>query len=303
VLARAAGMPMWQAATKILAEGLLSGRARNAIASFLSMIEKLDEQTAEADLGELVEIVVEASGLKEYHGKEGGERGQARVENLAELVTAAKTYDPSEDYIFDTDPDEQGTPNLSVLDEFLSHAALEAGEGQGDPDQDCVQLMTMHSAKGLEFPLVFLAGLEDGLFPHMMSMEEPGRLEEERRLCYVGVTRAMRQLYLTYAESRRINGSETFNRPSRFISEMPEEVIKEVRPQSSLVRPGSAPSRVANEVVGTGLKLGQRVFHQKFGEGVILNYEGEGSSARVQVNFSEGSKWLVMGYANLEPVG
>jgi DNA helicase II / ATP-dependent DNA helicase PcrA len=303
VLARAAGIPMWQAATRIMAEGLLSGRARNAIASFLSMIEKLDEQTAEADLGELVEVVVEASGLKDYHGKEGGERGQARVENLAELVTAAKTYDPSEDYIFDTDPDEQGTPNLSVLDEFLSHAALEAGEGQGDPDQDCVQLMTMHSAKGLEFPLVFLAGLEDGLFPHMMSMEEPGRLEEERRLCYVGVTRAMRQLYLTYAESRRINGSETFNRPSRFISEMPEEVIKEVRPQSSLVRPGSAPSRVANEVVGTGLKLGQRVFHQKFGEGVILNYEGEGSSARVQVNFSEGSKWLVMGYANLEPVG
>ena len=303
VLARAAGIPMWQAATRIMAEGLLSGRARNAIASFLSMIEKLDEQTAEADLGELVEVVVEASGLKEYHGKEGGERGQARVENLAELVTAAKTYDPSEDYIFDTDPDEQGTPNLSVLDEFLSHAALEAGEGQSDPDQDCVQLMTMHSAKGLEFPLVFLAGLEDGLFPHMMSMEEPGRLEEERRLCYVGVTRAMRQLYLTYAESRRINGSETFNRPSRFISEMPEEVIKEVRPQSSLVRPGSAPSRVANEVVGTGLKLGQRVFHQKFGEGVILNYEGEASSARVQVNFSEGSKWLVMGYANLEPVG
>lgn len=305
LLARAAGIPMWQAATKIVDEGLLTGRARNAIAAFLSMIEKLDEQTAEADLGELVEIVVETSGLKDYHAKEGGERGQARVENMAELVTAAKTYDPSEDYVFDTDPNEQEAPSLSVLDEFLSHAALEAGEGQGDLDQDCVQLMTMHSAKGLEFPLVFLAGLEDGLFPHMMSLEEPGRLEEERRLCYVGVTRAMRQLYLTYAESRRINGSETFNRPSRFISEMPEEVIKEVRPQKSVVRGGSvpAPSRVANEVVGTDLKLGQRVSHQKFGEGIILNYEGVGSSARVQVNFSEGSKWLVMGYANLEPVG
>lgn len=305
LLARAAGIPMWQAATKIVDEGLLTGRARNAIAAFLSMIEKLDEQTAEADLGELVEIVVETSGLKDYHAKEGGERGQARVENMAELVTAAKTYDPSEDYVFDTDPNEQEAPSLSVLDEFLSHAALEAGEGQGDLDQDCVQLMTMHSAKGLEFPLVFLAGLEDGLFPHMMSLEEPGRLEEERRLCYVGVTRAMRQLYLTYAESRRINGSETFNRPSRFISEMPEEVLKEVRPQKSVVRGGSvpAPSRVANEVVGTDLKLGQRVSHQKFGEGIILNYEGVGSSARVQVNFSEGSKWLVMGYANLEPVG
>ncbi|MBT5700557.1 MAG: DNA helicase II [Gammaproteobacteria bacterium] len=309
LLARAAGIPLWQAATKILDEGLLTGRARKAIAVFLGMIETLDEQTAEADLGELVEVVVEASGLKDYHAKEGGERGQARVENMAELVTAAKTYDPSEDYLFDADPDEQEAPTLSVLDDFLSHAALEAGEGQGDPDQDCVQLMTMHSAKGLEFPLVFLAGLEDGLFPHMMSLEEPGRLEEERRLCYVGVTRAMRQLYLTYAESRRINGSETFNRPSRFISEMPEEVIKAVRPQKSVVYPRSSPSprssssRVANEVVGTNLKIGQRVIHQKFGEGVILNYEGEGSSARVQVNFSEGSKWLVMGYANLEALG
>jgi len=309
LLARAAGIPLWQAATKILDEGLLTGRARKAIAVFLGMIETLDEQTAEADLGELVEVVVEASGLKDYHAKEGGERGQARVENMAELVTAAKTYDPSEDYLFDADPDEPEAPTLSVLDDFLSHAALEAGEGQGDPDQDCVQLMTMHSAKGLEFPLVFLAGLEDGLFPHMMSLEEPGRLEEERRLCYVGVTRAMTQLYLTYAESRRINGSETFNRPSRFISEMPEEVIKAVRPQKSVVYPRSSPSprssssRVANEVVGTNLKIGQRVVHQKFGEGVILNYEGEGSSARVQVNFSEGSKWLVMGYANLEALG
>ncbi len=303
LLARAAGIPLWQAATKILDEGLLTGRARKAIAVFLGMIETLDEQTAEADLGELVEVVIEASGLKDYHAKEGGERGQARVENMAELVTAAKTYDPSEDYVFDADPDEQEAPRLSVLDDFLSHAALEAGEGQGDPDQDCVQLMTMHSAKGLEFPLVFLAGLEDGLFPHMMSLEEPGRLEEERRLCYVGVTRAMRQLYLTYAESRRINGSETFNRPSRFISEMPKEVIKAVRPQKSVVYPRSSPSRVANEVVGTDLKIGQRVVHQKFGEGVILNYEGEGSSARVQVNFSEGSKWLVMGYANLEALG
>jgi DNA helicase II / ATP-dependent DNA helicase PcrA len=309
VLAKAAEIPLWQAAAKILDEGLLTGRARNAISAFLLMIEKLDEQTAEADLGELVEVVVEASGLKDYHAKEGGERGQARVENMAELVTAAKTFDPSEDYIFDTDPDEQEEPNLSVLDEFLSHAALEAGEGQGDPDQDCVQLMTMHSAKGLEFPLVFLSGLEDGLFPHMMSLEEPGRLEEERRLCYVGVTRAMRQLYLTYAESRRINGSETFNRRSRFISEMPEDVIKEVRPQKQSIRSPSGspvtslPSRVANEVVGTDLKLGQRVMHKKFGEGIILNYEGEGSSARVQVNFSEGSKWLVMGYANLEALG
>lgn len=308
VLAREANLPLWQAAEKIVAENLLSGRARNAIAGFIEEINTLDELTAEADLGELVEIIVEKSGLQAYHGKEGGERGQARIENMAELVTAAKTYNPADDFRFDNEDaagegDEQ-TPPLSLLDEFLSHAALEAGEGQGDPNEDCVQLMTMHSAKGLEFPLVFLAGLEDGLFPHMMSLEEPGRLEEERRLCYVGVTRAMKQLYLTYAESRRINGSETFNRASRFISEIPEEVIREVRLKNTIVRPVASPSRISNEVVGTQFKLGQRVQHQKFGEGVILNYEGEGSSARVQVNFAdEGSKWLVMGYAKLTPVG
>ena len=303
LIAREAGISMWSASKKILAEGLMTSRARTAIGTFLSTIENMDIQTSEADLGELVETVIELSSLKEFHGKEGGERGQARIENLAELVTAAKTYVPSEELVFDTDPSEEETPRLSLLDEFLSHAALEAGEGQGDPDQDCVQLMTMHSAKGLEFPLVFLTGLEDGLFPHMMSLEEPGRLEEERRLCYVGVTRAMSQLYLTYAESRRINGSETFNRPSRFISEMPKEIMAEVRPKVSVIRAPAMSSRLVNEVVGTDFKLGQRVIHGKFGEGVILNYEGEGASARVQVNFSEGSKWLVMSYANLQPVG
>jgi DNA helicase-2/ATP-dependent DNA helicase PcrA len=310
LLARDAGISMWQAARKIVDEKLMSGRARNAIGIFLDLVDDLDAQTVEADLGELVEAVVEQSGLKDYHAKEGGERGQARLENMSELVTAAKTYDPNEDLVFDIDPDAEQAPPLTILDEFLAHAALEAGEGQGDPNDDCVQLMTMHSAKGLEFPLVFLAGMEDGLFPHQMSLEEPGRLEEERRLCYVGVTRAMKQLYLTYAESRRIHGTETMNRPSRFIKEMPEDVIKEVRLQNSVVKP--PPQRYASrgsgftnaEVSGTEFRLGQRVLHQKFGEGVILNYEGEGSSARVQVNFSdEGSKWLVMAYANLKPVG
>ncbi len=305
LLARESGTSLWQAATQIVDRELLSGRARKAIEGFLNLIEALDEQTLDADLGELVETVIDGSGLKDYHAKEGGERGQARVENMAELVTAAKTYNANDDYLLTSDdPDAEPAEPLTLLDEFLSHAALEAGEGQGDPNEDCVQLMTMHSAKGLEFPLVFLAGMEDGLFPHMMSMEEPGRLEEERRLCYVGVTRAMQQLYLTYAESRRINGSETFNRPSRFIGEIPEDVIQEVRIKNTIVRP-VASSYAANtgEVTGTDLKLGQRVFHQKFGEGVILNYEGQGAGARVQVNFDAGSKWLVMAYANLQPVG
>ena len=305
LLARSTDTSMWRAAEKIVEENLLNGRARNAIGGFLSLIQELDDLTAEAELGDLVETVVSHTGLKDYHAKEGGERGQARIENLAELVTAAKTFVPGDEYNFD-EADGAEMVALSLMDEFLNHAALEAGEGQGDPNDDCVQLMTMHSAKGLEFPLVFLAGLEDGLFPHMMSMEEPGRLEEERRLCYVGVTRAMRQLYLTYAESRRINGSETFNRISRFVNEMPDDVINEVRVQNSVVRPRAVPSTSFNnaEISGTDMSLGQRVFHQKFGEGVVVNYEGEGTSARLQVNFeNEGSKWLVMAYANLTPVG
>ena len=310
LLARESESSLWQAAKSIVDHKLMSARACGAIAGFLELIERMDEETRDAGLDALVEAVITRSGLKDYHAREGGERGQARVENMAELVTAAKTYDPQNDYTFDAGADDEPQQVLTLLDEFLNHAALEAGEGQGDPNQDCVQLMTMHSAKGLEFPLVFLAGMEDGLFPHMMSMEEPGRLEEERRLCYVGVTRAMQQLYLTYAESRRINGRESFNHPSRFISEMPADLIQEVRPQTSLARPqasGVPPRHTsplsAAEVAGTDLKLGQRVMHRKFGEGVILNYEGEGSGARVQVNFDAGSKWLVVAYANLQPVG
>ena len=307
-IARSSGTSLWRAANEIVNQQLLTARARNAIAGFIQLLTELDDLTVNEELAELVEMVVEKTGLKDYHAKEGGERGQARIENMGELVTAAKTFDPRVDYSFDADI-AAAAPELTMLDEFLNHAALEAGEGQGDPNEDCVQLMTMHSAKGLEFPTVFLAGMEDGLFPHMMSMEEEGRLEEERRLCYVGVTRAMQRLYLTYAESRRINGSETFNRQSRFISEMPEAVIEEVRLTGTIVRPASSQlsqssiALSAGEVVGTDLKLGQRVLHQKFGEGIILNYEGEGSGARIQVNFSEGSKWLVIAYANLKPVG
>lgn len=315
-LARSKNISMWRAASDMARAGL-PGRTRNAVANFLKLINLLEEETREADLPDLVEIVVEQSGLKAYYEKERGERGQARLENLAELVTAARTFDPDDEFVFDDDAfGEQSAEQvggsepveLSLLEQFLNHAALEAGEGQGDPNQDCVQLMTMHSAKGLEFPLVFLAGMEEGLFPHRMSLEEPGRLEEERRLCYVGVTRAMKQLYLTYAETRRMHGSDTYNRPSRFVSEIPVELIQEVRSQSLTVRPASRSIRVSSigkdvEVEGTGLRLGQNVIHAKFGEGVVVNYEGEGKQARVQVNFvNEGSKWLMIAYAKLESV-
>ncbi len=309
--ARNQGISMWQASKRLLASDTVTGRTRNAIGRFIELIDSLDSETREMNLSELVGLVIDRSGLKAWYERERGERGQARLENLDELVTAARTFDP-EEYLFDDDMDGGEITELSLLEEFLCHAALEAGEGQGEPDQDCVQLMTMHSAKGLEFPLVFLAGMEEGLFPHRMSVEEPGRLEEERRLCYVGMTRAMKQLYFTYAESRRMNGMETYNRVSRFVREIPEELVNEVRLQTSVVRPAnqtfsrsgkSTRLRPDTVVEGTDLKLGQRVMHAKFGEGVIVNYEGEGAQARVQVNFAgEGSKWLVLSYAKLETV-
>jgi len=302
LLARTSNISMWQSAARLAESPEMSGRAKNAFKGFLQLIETMDNATADSNLAELVDIVIEHSGLKSYYEKEKGERGQARLENLQELVTAARTFDPEED----TQQIDEPVVSLTLLDEFLGHAALEAGESQTDPNQDCVQMMTLHSAKGLEFPLVFLAGLEEGLFPHKMSLEEPGRLEEERRLCYVGITRAMKQLYLTHAESRRINGSENYNRISRFITEIPQELIQEVRLTNVVTKPAMK-MRPRNsgfdiEVGDSNIKLGQRVVHNKFGEGVVLNYEGEGKQARIQVNFnSEGSKWLMLAYANLQP--
>ncbi|MDG2288166.1 MAG: 3'-5' exonuclease, partial [Woeseiaceae bacterium] len=224
-----------------------------------------------------------------------GEKGETRIENLAELVSAAKSFEP--------DPAEE----MSPLDEFLSHAALEAGEGQADAWEDCVQLMTMHSAKGLEFPLVFMCGMEDGLFPHQRSVADPNGLEEERRLCYVGITRAMQSLYITHAEQRRLHGMDNFSQPSRFISEIPDEYIEEVRPRVQVARPmrSSSPTQRRTPIGGAGselgIRLGQRVHHKKFGDGVILNCEGQGAHARVEVNFEAvGTKWLVLSYANLD---
>jgi DNA helicase-2/ATP-dependent DNA helicase PcrA len=211
-----------------------------------------------------------------------------RVENLEELVTAARQFSQQAD-------DENNT-----LEEFLAHAALEAGEGQAQAWEDCVQLMTLHSAKGLEFPVVFMCGLEEGLFPHQHSMDDPDKLEEERRLCYVGMTRAMQQLYISYAEVRRLHGSETYTQPSRFIREIPADCLEEIRLGGIVAQPVSRGVTVESDS-SPSMHLGQRVHHDKFGDGVVLNYEGEGRHARVQVNFeSVGSKWLVMEYARLQ---
>ncbi len=288
--ARANSCSMWRAAGA-LASGELAGRAATAVVVFLNLITTLAKDTEGLDLQEQVDHVIHASGLIEFFKKEKGERGETRVENLEELVSAARGFSP--------DP----AVEMSPLDAFLSHAALEAGEGQAEAWEDCVQLMTMHSAKGLEFPLVFLCGMEDGLFPHQRSVADPQGLEEERRLCYVGITRAKDILYITYAEQRRLHGMDNFAQPSRFISEIPAELIEEVRPRVQVSRPLSPRSRAAGHVAPgaeMGVRLGQRVRHGKFGDGVILNCEGQGAHARVEVNFENaGTKWLVLSYANL----
>ena len=285
---------LWQASTDLLVASAFTPRAVNALAGFMQLISNLASLCEDLELYEKVTQVVEKSGLIETYKKEKGEKGEARVENLEELVNAARLFD------YDQDNDE----NLSELDMFLAFAALEAGEMQGNDVDDCVQLMTLHSAKGLEFPLVFMVGLEEGLFPSQQSVDDAGRLEEERRLCYVGMTRAMSVLYLTYAESRRLYGRETMARPSRFLREIPAEHVQEIRMRANISRPVTAikaPRPSLSE--DSAYKLGQHVSHAKFGEGVILQIEGEGSQQRVQVNFTDvGVKWLMLAYAKLEAV-
>jgi DNA helicase-2/ATP-dependent DNA helicase PcrA len=292
--AKANACSMWRAAAAIASDEH-GGRATHALKAFMTLIERMARETDGLDLHEQVDHVIHLSALLAHFEKDKGEKGETRIENLAELVSAAKSFEP--------DP----AAEMSPLDEFLSHAALEAGEGQADAWEDCVQLMTMHSAKGLEFPLVFMCGMEDGLFPHQRSVADANGLEEERRLCYVGITRAMRSLYITYAEQRRLHGMDNFSHPSRFIAEIPSKHIEEVRPRVHVARPlrPTTPTRRRSASGGTGselgVHLGQRVRHNKFGEGVILNAEGQGAHARVEVNFeAAGTKWLVLSYANLE---
>tara|TARA_B110000444_G_scaffold226194_1_gene230561 strand:- start:42 stop:2249 length:2208 start_codon:yes stop_codon:yes gene_type:complete len=304
-VAREANCTLWQAAAKCVNESLMTSRASNAVLAFLELIDELSASCSELELAEKAEHIVTHTGLIQHHEKEGGEKARARIENLEELITAASNFDdPDIDKDFDL-------KSNAFLAAFLDQAALDAGETQADESEDAVQLMTLHSAKGLEFHLVFLAGMEEGLFPHKMSMDNIAGLEEERRLCYVGITRARTKLYLSHAESRRLHGDVNLCRPSRFINEIPNELLDEIRMKSSVSRPSFGNTRIGNksssklngdiEVPETDLSLGQRVVHGKFGEGVVLNYEGQGPNARVQVNFDAvGSKWLVLSYAKLE---
>jgi len=286
--ARAAGTSHWRAAASIIAAGSLAKRANDALWGFLKLIERLDEETKTAALHEQVARVIEQSGLLAHHGRRPDAGGEARVENLEELVTAARE-------VFTDEASE-----LPPLAEFLAFAVLESGAGQAEDYQDAVQLMTLHSAKGLEFSLLFLCGMEDGLFPHQRSLSDPVALEEERRLCYVGITRARSELYLTHAEQRRLHGEQRFSVPSRFLREIPAELVEEVRPAMIVSRPIYRRAESSPQV--GGVRLGQRVRHGTFGEGIVLNSEGSGAHARVEVKFEHEpkSKWLVVAYANLE---
>jgi len=292
--ARTNNVPLWKATESILEQKGFTGRADTAVRKFMTLIEKLRDDIAEEPLHRQVANITTQSGLEGHFKKDQSERGQSRIENIEELVNAARTYE----FVSDEDPD------MSITDAFLAHAALEAGEGQAADDEDCVQLMTLHSAKGLEFPFVFITGMEQGLFPHQRSVEEPGRLEEERRLCYVGITRARRKLYLTLAEQRRMHGREQYNMPSKFIGEIPSEFLEEIRPRMNVSMPVYQPlkeSRITDTEHDITFQIGQTVVHGKFGLGVVLDHEGQGPKARVHVNFEEaGPKWLMLGLANLQ---
>mgnify|MGYP000480633828 FL=1 len=290
-VARDNQITLWESALQVIEHKMLAGRAIAAIARFLELIETLANETADMPLHVQTDRIIRDSGLKAMYEQEKGEKAQARIENLEELVTATRQFSYQ-------DEDE----DLMPLQAFLSHVALESGEGQADAYQDAVQLMTLHSAKGLEFSQVFIVGVEEGMFPSQMSLDEGGRLEEERRLAYVGVTRAMKKLTLTYAENRRLYGKEVSHRPSRFIGELPKECVEEVRLRATVSRPVNH-HRLGTPIVSndTGYSLGQRVKHPKFGEGTIINIEGSGEHCRLQIAFNgEGIKWLVAAFARLE---
>ncbi len=285
---------LWKACEDLIETEELTPRASQSVQGFMTAFKDLTLETKDLVLRDLVDHVIQRSGLIEYHKKEAGEKGRTRVENLAELVTAASDFEP--------EPlDEAEEVPLKL---FIDHAALDAGETQASEHESAIQLMTLHSAKGLEFPLVFITGFEEGLFPHKLSIEEPDQLQEERRLCYVGMTRSMERLFIVHAEMRNLHGTETFNPPSRFLREIPAELTLEVRTGGSIPRRNTTTRKVSKgEVPDTEFKLGQRVFHEVFGEGVILNYEGQGSNARVEVNFdSSKTKWLMVSYAKLQNI-
>ncbi len=297
-------LSLWRASESLCQQLLLSGRAQSAVQNFLHLINQIDTETQDYELSNLTEYMLQKSQLIEYYGRDNNESAQSRIENLQELIQATKAFDPRSEF----------TQDMPPLPAFLSHISLDTTDNQADPHEDSVQLMTLHAAKGLEFDCVIICGVEEGLFPHHMSSDDANGLEEERRLCYVGMTRAKQKLFLTYAETRRMYGRDNYHTVSRFILEIPAELIHEVRPKMQISRPLSyqspsgntsslpkATNKMAQANQDTGFKLGQRVRHTKFGEGIILNFEGQGDATQIQVQFAKaGTKWLVASFARLE---
>ncbi len=298
-ITRNRGITLWQATQIAVQEEQLSGRAASALLRFVELVNALDDETSQMSLAEQTDFVIKKSGLYEMYKQEKGEKGEVRIENLEELVTATKQF---------MKPDE--AEELTDLTAFLTHASLEAGEAQASPHQDYVELMTLHSAKGLEFPRVFMVGVEEGLFPSGMSSDE-GRIQEERRLAYVGITRAKKKLTISYAELRRLYGKEERHIPSRFIAELPAEHIREIRLRGNINRAASfanfspfakSSAKTTASILQDGMwKMGQKVYHAKFGQGTIINVEGSGEATRLQIAFQgNGIKWLIAKMANLE---
>ena len=296
-LAKERNISYIKASAMLLDENMIGGRGATGLRGYLDFILRCKEFIKENSLSHLMEEIINVTGLKDYHGKEPGEKGKTRIENLEELISATRNYEQAFN-------EEKSFEEVAVA--YLDMVSLDSGDMQASEYDDAAQLMTIHSAKGLEFKLVLLTGLEESLFPHGRSIESQSQLEEERRLCYVGITRAMEKLYLTYAESRRLHGQDTFNPPSRFIREIPSKLINEIRPRAEVNIPYNKKDFKETKIsfqTNEGISLGQKVRHKKFGDGVVLNYEGSGDSARLQINFeSAGTKWLVLSYANLEVI-
>jgi len=292
--ARSESCSLWQAMQQLIINGQFAVRTASSLVQFQQLIEQLKTGLDGLALDEQLSSVIHGSGLHQHFAKTKQDNAESKLENLQELVNAAKEFRYEQD-------DEEGMP---ILVAFLAHAALESGEMQAETYEPSVNMMTLHAAKGLEFPHVFLVGMEEGIFPGRQSMEEPERLEEERRLCYVGMTRAMKTLVLSYAEVRRLYGREEYHRPSRFLVEIPDEFLSEVRVKARFKAPVDSgferKSHSSTLEASSGFRIGQTVNHTKFGVGVILNAEGSGAHTRVQVKFErEGMKWLVLAYANL----
>lgn len=275
------GMSLWNSLETLLQQKHFATRAETALLSFVNLINSLTEKIMPLELHKQVDHLLQVSGLMEHHRKEKGEKGLTRVENLEELVNAAHQFM------------QEGVPDdMPPLAAFLAYAALESSDEQADVYDDCVQLMTLHSAKGLEFPVVFLAGCEEELFPHYLCMHDPKGIEEERRLCYVGMTRAMRKLYMTYAEIRHMHGKESYHRPSRFLREIPAELISEIRFRTKISR-----INAYNPEAEGQFRIGQEVHHRVFGDGTVLDCEGDGEDMKVKVRFAKvGTKILIASY-------